>query len=123
MVAVASNSISIGFTGNQVSLEELADKPSLVNRRFENCILDLFQRKGLTPRILCKIEDTRPLLLLAQLGMGIAIVPRDWTTLVAGSDLNCLEIPELIMDTGTIIVWLKNHFMTLAAKNFLKRFY
>jgi LysR family transcriptional regulator, salicylic acid-responsive activator of bsdBCD len=123
MVAVAGKDISKGFTGSHVSLEELADKPLLVNRRFENGILDLFQRKGLTPRILCKVEDTRPLLLLAQLGMGIAIVPRDWTSLVAGSDLKCLEIPELIMDTRTIVVWLKNHYMTLAAKNFLKRFY
>lgn len=121
MMAVAS-SIHLGGSNSHVSLEELSDKPLLVNRRFESRILEPFQRKGLAPRILCKIEDTRPLLLLAQMGMGVAIVPRDWTGLVTGSDLKYLEIPEMGMDTGTIVVWLKAHYLPLAAKNFIKKF-
>jgi DNA-binding transcriptional LysR family regulator len=122
MVAVAGSCMEISCSRSHVSLEELADKPLLVNRRFESDILQPFLRKGLNPRILGRIEDTRPLLLLAQLGMGVAIVPRDWTSLVQGSELKCLEIPELAMDTGTIVVWLKDHYLTLAAKNFLKKF-
>ncbi len=122
MMAVASSSMGIAGAGQSVSLEELADKPLLVNRRFESRILEPFHRKGLSPRILCKIEDTRPLLLLAKLGMGVAIVPRDWTGLVSSPELEQFMIPELGMDTGTIVVWLKDHYLTLAAKNFLRSF-
>lgn len=122
MMAVARSSIRLGESKSHVTLEELSDKPLLVNRRFESRILEPFHRKGLDPRILCKIEDTRPLLLLAQMGMGVAIVPRDWTGLVPGSDLKYLEIPELVMDTGNVVIWLKNHYLSLAAKNFLRRF-
>lgn len=122
MMAVASSSMGIAGAGQSVSLEELADKPLLVNRRFESRILEPFHRKGLSPRILCKIEDTRPLLLLAKLGMGVAIVPRDWTGLVSSPELKQFMIPELGMDTGTIVVWLKDHYLTLAAKNFLRSF-
>ncbi len=120
MVAISSSQMNLNSKCNNVTLKELSQKPLLVHRRFERDIADLFRRNGLEPRILCKIEDTRPLLLFAEQGMGVAIVPRDWTNLINGSNFNCHEIREMHLDTGTAIVWHKNHYLTLVARNFLE---
>ncbi|MGE5627568.1 MAG: LysR family transcriptional regulator [Solirubrobacterales bacterium] len=122
MLAAVSSEMKLKSNGKSISLEELAEIPLLVHRRYERDIIDLFKSKGLEPRILCKIEDTRPLLMLASKGMGAAIIPKDWTSLVPGSNLVFKTITGLNMDTGTIIVWLKDHYLTLAVRHFLKYF-
>ncbi len=122
MMAVFSKSMNIRGRGKSVSLKELSDKPLLVNRRFEKGILDSFKSQGIEPRILCKIEDTRPLLILAEKGMGVAIVAKDWVNLVPDTNLKILKISDLNMDSRNIIVWLKNHYLTLAARHFLEYF-
>lgn len=122
MLAAVSSDMKLKCNGESISLEDLAEIPLLVHRRYERDIIDLFKRKGLEPRILCKIEDTRPLLMLAAKGIGAAIIPRDWTSLVPGSSLDFKRIAGFNMDTGTIIVWLKDHYLTLAARHFLKYF-
>jgi len=122
MMAVTSSQMNFNSDQNNVSLKELAVKPLLVHCKYERDIVGSFRRKGLEPRILCKIEDTRPLLLLAEQGMGVAIVPRDWTGLIPESNLECYEIHELYMETGVVIAWLKNHYLTSAARHFLDFF-
>lgn len=122
MVAVSINEINTKKSGSKLSLEELSEKPLMVHRRFEKNIVNMFREKGLKPRILCKIEDTRPLLLLAEHGMGVSIVPRDWTNLIVNSNLISYEVPDINIDTGLVVVWLKNHYLTLAARHFLEYF-
>lgn len=122
MVAVSSNEMNLRGMDGKLSLRELSDKPLMVHRRFEKDIVGTFRKNGLKPRILCRIEDTRPLLLLAQKGMGAAIVPRDWTKLIPDSNLISHEIPELSINTGIVTVWLKNHYLSLAARHFLELF-
>lgn len=122
MVAVSSNQVNLNNAENYISLKELADKPLLVNRKFEKNIANLFYKMGFKPRILCSIEDTRPILLLAELGMGIAIVPRDWTNLIPSTNLKIIEIHELPLNTGTIIAWMKNRYLSSVARHFLESF-
>lgn len=121
MVAVIHSNI-FSFAGKTVSLKQLAAIPLLVHRRFEQDIVKLFHEQNLRPRIICKVEDTRPLLLLAAQEMGAAIIPRDWTQLIHESHLKTFAIKELTLDTGAVVVWLNNHYLTSAAKHFLDCF-
>jgi DNA-binding transcriptional LysR family regulator len=122
MVAVSSDQMNLNKDENYISIKELADKPLLVHRRFEKDIANIFRKMGYEPRILCKIEDTRPLLLFAELGMGVAIVPKDWTNLTHSTNLKCREIHELTLNTNTVITWMKNHYLTSVARHFLETF-
>ncbi|APM40861.1 LysR family transcriptional regulator [Clostridium kluyveri] len=122
MTAVSNNQIDLGKNDNYISLEELSTKPLLVHRRFEKDILSFFHKKGLKPRILCKIEDTRSILLLAGLGIGVGIVPKDWTNLTHSQNLRYKEIPELHLNTNIVITRLKNHYLTSVARHFLETF-
>ena len=105
-----------------LTLAEVARNPLLLHNRFANDIIRTFQQEGLEPRVLCRIEDTRSLLLLAEQGMGMAIVPKDWTGLVSESSFEFYEIDKLNMETGISVVWLKNHYLTSVAKHFLNCF-
>lgn len=122
MVAAATDSFNLGNENKKVYLSELKDKPLLVHRRYEKMIEELCKKAGFDPRILCKIEDTRSILLLANTGMGIAIVPKDWIELIPNISLNCREINEPALNTRTTIVWMKGQYLSSAAKHFLQTF-
>ncbi|OAA90425.1 LysR family transcriptional regulator [Clostridium ljungdahlii] len=121
MVAASSNSF---YWNNKrkICLNELADKPLLVHRRYEKMIIELCKQTGFNPRILCKIEDTRSILLLADTGMGVGIVPKDWIELIPNTNLNYKEINEPSLNTNTTIVWMKDQYLSSAAKHFLETF-
>ncbi|ADK14835.1 MULTISPECIES: LysR family transcriptional regulator [Clostridium] len=121
MVAASSNSFYWNNKG-KICLNELAGKPLLVHRRYEKMIIELCKQTGFNPRILCKIEDTRSILLLADTGMGIGIVPKDWIELIPNTNLNYKEINEPSLDTNTTIVWMKDQYLSSAAKHFLQTF-
>jgi LysR family transcriptional regulator, salicylic acid-responsive activator of bsdBCD len=121
MVAASSNY----FYDNNVqsiSLTELANKPLLVHRRYEKMILEACHKLGFEPRILCKIDDTSSILLWAATGMGVAIIPKDWINLVPNTNLKYKDIDEPSLITKTAILWMKNRYLSTAAKNFIETF-
>ncbi len=122
MVAATSNNYHWDNKRKNIYLRELVDKPLLVHRRYEKMILGLCTQEGFKPRILCKIEDTRSILLLANAGMGIAIVPKDWVELIPNMNLSYKIINEPTLNTSTTIVWMKGHYLSSAAKHFLETF-
>jgi DNA-binding transcriptional LysR family regulator len=122
MMAVLNNKQDMNNDENFISIKELSNRPLLVHRRFEKLIVNSFRKVGFEPRILCKIEDTRPLLLLAELGMGVAIVPKDWINIVKSENLKVREVQELSINTNTVIAWMKDYYLTSAARNFLETF-
>lgn len=105
-----------------IPLKELENKPLLVPRRYEKAIVTSCRELGFEPRILCKIEDTRSILSWSNTGMGIAIIPRDWTGLIPNSDLKYTELDEPSLVTRTGIIWMKNRYLSSIAKHFLETF-
>ncbi|MGE5627316.1 MAG: LysR family transcriptional regulator [Solirubrobacterales bacterium] len=105
-----------------IGLSKLRESPLLVHRRYEPNIIEACRQAGFDPRILCKIEDTKSILYYAVTGMGIAIIPRDWVDLVPGINLEYRIIDETSLETGTTIVWLKDHYLSSAARHFLETF-
>ncbi|HBE78497.1 MAG TPA: LysR family transcriptional regulator [Firmicutes bacterium] len=105
-----------------ISLKTLANKPLLVHRRYEKMIVEACQQEGFEPRILAKIDDTRAILLWANTGMGVAIVPKDWLGLISSTNLMYREIDEAALFTRTAIAWKKNKYLSALAKHFLETF-
>lgn len=122
MAAVANKDMCWSTNNKTISLSELDGKPLLVQRRYEKLIVELCKKAGFQPRILCKIEDTHSILLLANTGIGVAIIPKDSVGLISGVDLNYKEINEPSLNTSTTVVWLKDQYLSYAAKHFLQTF-
>jgi LysR family transcriptional regulator, salicylic acid-responsive activator of bsdBCD len=120
MVAVTGKP---GFFGSEstIELSRLAVSPLLVHRRYEQIIREAFLKRGLEPRILCKIEDTKSILVYARTGIGIAIIPRDWVNAIPGLNLDFREIEEPSLETGTSIIWMDEH-LSPAGRHFLETF-
>lgn len=120
MVAAISGNMYWENNKKSINLIELADKPLLVHRRYEKMIVELCKQSGFEPRILCKIEDTRSILLMANTGMGVAIVPKDWIKLIPNINLIYKEIDEPSLNTSTTIVWMKDKYLSSIANHFLQ---
>lgn len=105
-----------------ISLKELENKPLLVHNRYEKMIVEACLRDGFEPRMLGKIDDTRSILLWADTGMGVAIVPKDWIDLIESTNLKYIEINETALTTRNAIIWMKNRYISSAARHFLETF-
>ncbi|MFL0268174.1 LysR family transcriptional regulator [Candidatus Clostridium radicumherbarum] len=122
MVAVTSNNQDWDKHKKHISLTEIANKPLLIHCRFEQMIVGACQHAGFEPNILCKIDDTRSILLLASFGVGVAIIPIDWINLIPNLSLNYKKINEKSLNTSTAIIWLKNRHLSPAARKFIDAF-
>jgi DNA-binding transcriptional LysR family regulator len=105
-----------------LALTDLADKPLIVQRRNEKIITELCLKAGFKPRILCRSNDVRTILLWASNGLGTAIVPKNCFNLVPDTNLNYKEIAELSLMTGTAVIWPKQRYISSAARHFLETF-
>jgi DNA-binding transcriptional LysR family regulator len=119
MIAATSGSLFWKKDPKYIEMKDLRDKPLLVHRRYEKMIVEACEKSGFEPRILGKIDDTRSILLWADTGMGVAIVPKDWIGLISSTDLKYVEIKESNLVTRTAVVWKKGHYLSSAAKHFL----
>lgn len=120
MIAIASEKLFWSDNPKCINMKELAGKPLLVHCRYENMIVEACEQSGFEPRILGKIEDTRSILLWANTGMGVAIVPKDWIGLISSANLKYVEIKEPSLITRTAVVWKKSKYISSAAKHFLE---
>lgn len=102
-----------------IGFKELSGKPLLVNYRFESIITEACRVAGYEPNILCKVDDTRSILIWASLGMGIAVIPKDWLNIVPGLILSHREIDAPTLITSSAVVWLKSHPLFSVVRNFI----
>ncbi|PJI07251.1 MULTISPECIES: LysR substrate-binding domain-containing protein [Clostridium] len=122
MVAVYCNDEDWKENKKTIDIIELYDRPLLVNFRYEKDIINACKRAGFEPRIICRINDARSILLWANTGMGVAVVPKDWLNAVPNIDFKYKEINEKYLVTQTAIIWSKKRYLSPLAKKFLKTF-
>lgn len=122
MVAATNGGLYWEDHQKSISLAELASKPLVIDRRYEKMIVTSSQRAGFDPKILCKSDDARSILLWATTGIGVAIVPKSAIGLIPSTNLKYNEIDDPSLQTGTAIIWLKNHYLSSAARHFLETF-
>lgn len=119
MIAAAKKDLFWRDDQNYIDMKDLENKALLVHRRYEEMIVEACKQAGFEPRILGKIDDTRAILLWADKGMGVAIVPKDWAGLISSTNLKYVQIKELSLITRTAVVWKKSNYLSPAAKHFL----
>jgi len=122
MNAVSCGMLETEGKGNIVSLATLAKEPLLIHRKYVEDIVKAFNEKNLDPRVICRAEDTRPILSLAEAGMGVAVIPKDWTGITSKPDMTSYTVPELKITSGVTVVKLKKHYISPAADKFFQSF-
>lgn len=121
MVAISKN-LQLTSECETLSMTDLTNKPLIVQHRYEKIIIELCHKSGFEPRILCRSNDVRTILLWASTGMGIAIVPNDCISLIQSVNLEHRKINEPSLNVGTAIIWTKDHYQSSAANHFLNEF-
>ncbi|MDR3563643.1 MAG: LysR family transcriptional regulator [Negativicutes bacterium] len=111
----------LGQHPDQIRLSELAGKPLLIHRKYEGLIVEHCEQSGFTPEFVCMSDDVMPILAWADADIGIAIVPRAAIGLIPSTNLTYKTIDPLLETTGAVI-WMKNRFLSAAARNFLTLF-
>lgn len=122
MVVATRGDMYWGEEQKSICLKELKDKPLIIDRRFEKMVVDSCEKSGFEPKILCKSDDARSILLWADTGIGVAIVPKAAMGLIPSTNLKYREINESSLETQTAIIWIKNRYLSSAAKHFLETF-
>ncbi|WP_407314482.1 LysR family transcriptional regulator [Desulfosporosinus sp. SB140] len=105
-----------------LELTELKGKPLLMYNRYTTEIKEACRKVGFEPNIMCRIDDTRFILSWANTGMGIAIIPKDMVGLLPDSKLVFREIKEESLVTRTVIIWIKNRYLSAPVRHFLEAF-
>ncbi|VBB09287.1 transcription regulator hth lysr [Lucifera butyrica] len=105
---------------DHISLAGLADKPLIIYGAYEEILLGYFRERGFTPRIICRHEDIRSMLLWANTGLGVAIVHESAACLMPGSNLVFKKIIEPQLSIKPIaITWMRNRYLSSAARHFI----
>ena len=100
-----------------VSLHELMDQPLILSRRYQKYMLSVFEKAGVTQNIYCACEDARTALLIAEKGLGIAILPA--SMLKQSEKLKAWEIKDAVLATEILLVWRKGR-VAVEVKKFLE---
>lgn len=121
MVAVSTN-MPWGTDKKSINLTDIQNERLIVQQRYEKNIVELCRNLNFEPKIFCKSNDVRTLLLWASNGIGLAIVPKICIKLIQSENLKFTEIAEPSLSVGTAIIWEKNRYLSSAAKHFLETF-
>lgn len=107
---------------DNVEIKDLKDKPLIIYRRFEKLIMENCEKCDFEPNFFCTNDDSRTAIAWAKAGLGIAIVPYSVTTFMGNSDLVVKKIENYALKTQIAAAWIKDRFISSAAKNFLEIF-
>ena len=122
MVAAASAAYFTGCDQQNLDITFLNHKPLIINNKTESVITKACQEAGFSPDYRCRMDDTRTALLCAHHGTGVAIVPKDFLIIAPDLNLSYLELAIPSLDANTALIWLRQHEISLVAKNFIKLF-
>ncbi|WP_302519516.1 LysR family transcriptional regulator [Allisonella histaminiformans] len=120
---VAAGTSEFFNTESSLTVRDLTHYPLILYRRWSKTILNTFNREMLTPSIFCIADDARTCLQLAQVGMGVALVP---CSIVSwGHGLTIRQLDELSWESRLVVVKRKSApvshkvevFYNLLAKN------
>jgi len=104
-----------------VSMEELAGRPLIIYRRYQQLILDAFYSRGLNPDIFCLCEDGRDAVLLAAGGPAAAIVPGCMSSSLS-SEQSFARIQAEDLLTSILIAWRKDRKASGILASFMAEF-
>ena len=122
LVAVMHRDHMIGKDPHQVQVAELRDQPLIIPLRWQSLFTGDCRKLGFEPKILCVSDSIVQDLLLAKMGMGLAILPISSKTLLTDGDLFYKRLVNPEITTHTVVAWLKNRTLSQSAQHFLALF-
>jgi DNA-binding transcriptional LysR family regulator len=122
MVVVMSENYNFETIRDKILLEDLKDIPLIIYRRFEKILLGEFQNLGVEPDVFCINDDARTTILWARAGLGIGIVPKSVINLGLMDNIKYKEIDNNTLRTQISAIWIKERYLSMAAKKFLEFF-
>ncbi|WP_395321608.1 LysR family transcriptional regulator [Levilactobacillus parabrevis] len=104
MVAVVPHKYD-HFAGATLRVEDLAEVPLIIYRRFEQIFQTTFDQKGMQPFIACTCDDARTAVQWADARMGVAVVPRTVAEETSGVATSIRAIRYQPWRTTLKLVW------------------
>ena len=98
-------------------VKELADQPLILSHRYQKYMFSVFEKAGIAQDFYCACEDARTVLIMAEKGLGIAILP---SSMVKHSEkLKAWKIEDADLTTEILLVWRKGR-IPVEVKAFLE---
>ena len=122
LVLIMNKAHDIGSDAQKVRLAELKDQPLIIPLRWQSMFTANCRKLGFEPNILCVSDSIVQDLLLAKMGMGMAILPISSKTLLTDGDLTYKKLVEPEITTHTVVAWLKNRTLSQSASHLIALF-
>lgn len=122
LVLIMNKEHDIGSDAQKVHLAELKDQPLIIPLRWQSMFTANCRKLGFEPKILCVSDSIVQDLLLAKMGMGMAILPISSKTLLTDGDLIYKKLVDPEITTHTVVAWLKNRTLSQSASHLIALF-
>lgn len=120
MVAVFHKKWTSKIPEGSITLEIIKELPLIIHRRYENMLIKACEHIGIQLNIFCKADDTLTILEWANLGLGVAVVPRLLLNILINENLQYRFISNAALETKTAVIWLKNSYLPRVVHNFIE---
>ena len=101
-----------------ISLQELADRPLIIYRRWEHILNQTFRTLELPVSYFCVNEDARTTVYWADAGLGIGIVPESACSLLQNPETRIVPISDSLPDTTIYLVRREQAYLASHTKIF-----
>ena len=122
LVLIMNKEQEIGAASDKVELKELKDQPIIIPLRWQSVFIANCRKLGFEPNIVCVSDSIVQDLLLAKMGMGMALLPVSSKTLLTDGNLIYKKLIEPEMSTHTVIAWLKNRTLSSSSEHLIRLF-
>ena len=122
LVLIMNKAHDIGRDAQKVHVAELKDQPLIIPLRWQSMFTANCRKLGFEPKILCVSDSIVQDLLLAKMGMGMAILPISSKTLLTDGDLIYKKLVDPEITTHTVVAWLKNRTLSQSASHLIALF-
>ncbi|NFH73575.1 LysR family transcriptional regulator [Clostridium botulinum] len=121
-VVMAKSKFYNSIESNTILINELKDKPLIINRRYDDVIKIACNKAGFEPHIICKNDDIITSLSWAEAGIGISILPLTASNILPNVNLKIKKIIEPSIESYLRLIWTKNKSLSNISRNFIKMF-
>ncbi len=96
--------------------------PSTKGLGLYNVILEWLSSYNLNENIICECSDILVLLELVALDFGATIIPKSVLKMHKGYNIQAYEIDNNNFTASSCLIWLRDHYLSKAAQNFIQLF-
>ncbi|MBR2214254.1 MAG: LysR family transcriptional regulator [Selenomonadaceae bacterium] len=122
LVAIADKNHLGGADGEEIRLLEIKEMPIIIPLRWQSMFIANCRKLGFTPRIICVSDSIVQDLLLAKMGMGVAVMPVSSRTLLTDGNLVYKKLVEPEIATHTVVAWLREQTLSTGCRHLIELF-